>query len=218
MRRTRSLVTKFRKNKYLTIAAGLLVLIIVTAGFGILHHAKQSPQGQMKQVVAQVGKILELPTNEQPTLATVTNATDVRKQPFFIHAQTGDKLLLYATNKWAVLYRPSANKIINVGPINGTVSYTQFSAAIRDGTTDSQLAETVAGKITSSFPNGKVVEKSTAHRTDFPTSIVIAVNDKDQDLAAQIADALGMQVGNLPIGETAPTSDILIIIGQDYDK
>jgi len=219
MRISRQVVLK--KLKAYPWAAGLVLLVILggAAGLLIVHHKHvQDPKSQMKTLVAQVGKIIELPTNEDPTIGTVTNAASVQKQPFFIHAQQGDKVLIYATHKWAILYRPGAHKIINVGPINGTVAYTQFTAAVRNGTPQPASLNKVIGSLGASFPNSKVTEQSVAHRSDFPTSIVVAVNEKDQDLAAQIADALGMQVGNLPIGEQKSPTDILILIGQDYKQ
>lgn len=73
---------------------------------------------EAKELNAEVGKLIELPSDEVPTIATVVDADKVKNQAFFASAQNGDKVLLYSKNGKAVLYRPSTKKIINVAPIN----------------------------------------------------------------------------------------------------
>lgn len=60
---------------------------------------------------------LTLPSDEQPTVATVSDPNKLKDQPFFAGAEKDDKLLIYTNSKKAIIYRPSTNKIINVGPI-----------------------------------------------------------------------------------------------------
>lgn len=61
---------------------------------------------------------IELPVDEKPTIATVTDITKVKDQPFFAHAQNGDKVLLFSKAGKAILYRPSTKKIIELAPID----------------------------------------------------------------------------------------------------
>ncbi len=61
-----------------------------------------------------VGDLLELPRNETPTVATVQDVSAVKDDAFFVNAQNGDVVLAYANAKQAILYRPSAHKIINM--------------------------------------------------------------------------------------------------------
>lgn len=65
-----------------------------------------------------VQHLLVLPTDEMPTIATITDLTKVKAQPFFAHAQVGDKVLVYTAAKKAVLYRPAENKIVELGPVS----------------------------------------------------------------------------------------------------
>ena len=84
----------------------------------LLKNPQQVSIEQTKSVVAMVGKLIALPTDETPSLATVQDKTKLKDQPFFKNAVNGDKLLIYVKAKKAILYRESNNKIIEVAPIN----------------------------------------------------------------------------------------------------
>lgn len=105
----------------------LFVLVVVASGAAMyfyrqLNDLKKDPQKvaqeEVQSVVERVGKIMVLPEGEQPTLATVAAPERLQDQPFFAKAKVGDKVLLYATARKAILYDPVANKIIEVAPIN----------------------------------------------------------------------------------------------------
>ena len=83
-----------------------------------LKNPQQASLDQTKSVVAMVGKLIALPTDETPSLATVQDKSKLKDQPFFKNAVNGDKLLLFIKAKKAILYRESSNKIIEVAPIN----------------------------------------------------------------------------------------------------
>lgn len=57
-----------------------------------------------------------LPSDETPALLTVTDTTKLTST-FLRQAKNGDKVLVYQANKKAVIYRPSADKIVDVGPV-----------------------------------------------------------------------------------------------------
>ena len=82
-------------------------------------QAKQPDStAEAKELAAVVSKLIEVPTDELPTVATVVDASKVKAQAFFANAQNGDKVLLYTKASKAILYRPSTNKIVEVAPIN----------------------------------------------------------------------------------------------------
>lgn len=108
---------------FLAVAAGLVKVIQdkndLKKQVNTLSQVQKTDAGdEAKQLSSEVGKLIELPSDEVPTIATVVDVEKVRGQPFFANAQNGDKVLLYAKTSKAILYRPSAKKIIEVAPIN----------------------------------------------------------------------------------------------------
>lgn len=84
-----------------------------------LTNFRRMPNDELKAILDEVGKLMVLPSDELPTLATVTNVEELRKtQPFFNNAKNGNKVLIYTKAKKAILYDPVANKVIDVAPVN----------------------------------------------------------------------------------------------------
>lgn len=83
-----------------------------------LGHGAAAVQSQVNATVAKVGKLITLPTDETPTVATVTDSSKVKDQAFFQKAQNGDMVLIYTKAQEAILYRPSSNIIVEVGSVN----------------------------------------------------------------------------------------------------
>lgn len=75
-------------------------------------------QKQTDALIAKVGALMDLPKGESPTIASVSDAEQAKKQSaFFNTSQNGDKVLMYVKAGQAILYRPSTNKIILVAPL-----------------------------------------------------------------------------------------------------
>jgi hypothetical protein len=83
-----------------------------------LSNPTEAAKTETQNLIDQIGKLTVLPTGETPTVATVTDASKLKDQAFFVNAITGDKVLIYTNAKKAFLYRPSTNKIINIAPVN----------------------------------------------------------------------------------------------------
>lgn len=73
---------------------------------------------ETERLTSLLGKLIELPSGETPTIATISDKEKLKDQSFFNQAQNGDILFAYETSMKAILYRPSSNKIINVAPIS----------------------------------------------------------------------------------------------------
>ena len=99
-------------------------LLIVAIGTSIYFYRKANAnpekiaKSDLTTTVAKVGKLMVLPTDETPTMATVSDPVKLKDQPFFVNAKTGDKVLIYSNARKAILYSPSLNKIIEVAPVN----------------------------------------------------------------------------------------------------
>jgi hypothetical protein len=113
-----------KKKLLLPILVGVLIIVLGAAGYLYMEvtKLKEDPQAaarkEAEELVSVVGKIIILPADELPTVATVSDPTKLADQAFFAKAKVGDKVLLYATARKAYLYDPKANKILEVAPIN----------------------------------------------------------------------------------------------------
>lgn len=116
----------------------LVGVVVITSGASVYFYnqystLKRNPdraaQDEIKKIVAQVSKLIVLPEGETPTLATVADPEKLQDQDFFAKAKTGDKVLIYANAKKAILYNPETNKIVEIAPINigATVAPTPVS-------------------------------------------------------------------------------------------
>jgi hypothetical protein len=115
---------------------GIVILgVIVWLTYGYistknqLEQAKNSPSGtgttQTDQLVGKVAQLVDLPQGETPTIATVNDASKLKKQQFFASAKDGDKVLIFSKAGKAVLYRPSTNRVIEYSTVNLSSSSTQ---------------------------------------------------------------------------------------------
>lgn len=80
---------------------------------------ERKAQKEVQEIKETVSQFMELPEDEDPILATVTDIEKIKTQPFFANGQNGDKVLIYANNKKAILYRPATKKIIEVSVVSG---------------------------------------------------------------------------------------------------
>jgi len=110
------------------IAVFALIAFACLSAFGNLYlsHkitglAKNAPPAdESAKIIALVGKLIELPQGQTPTIAMVDDPDQLRKQGLFQNAVKGDTVLIYPTEKKAILYRASENKIVDVTTVTIT--------------------------------------------------------------------------------------------------
>ena len=116
--------------------AVLVVLALVGLLYGYINTKNQleaarqpgsSSGTEAQQLQDKVGKLVQLPEGQTPTIATVNNASKLKNQAFFANAQNGDKVLIYSKSGQAVLYRPSTNRVIEFSNVNLTNSSSSSS-------------------------------------------------------------------------------------------
>ncbi len=117
----------------------LALLAVGGGGAGVYYFNKyqkemkkvSNPEADVKVLLENVGKLIDLPTDEEPTVATVTNADQISAQPFFAKAKNGDRVIIYTNARLAILFDENVGKIMNVGTINmGTQSAVQATPAV----------------------------------------------------------------------------------------
>ena len=101
-----------------------------------LSSDKTAAQASDQQLVNEVKAYVVLPQGETPTVATVNDVSKLKDQVFFQNAQNGDKVLIFSQAKTAILYRPSAKKIVEYAPIN--VDASSSGAGTTSNTTQKQ--------------------------------------------------------------------------------
>jgi hypothetical protein len=112
----------------------LVCLLLLVSVFLFLQYRQAQDNmtvtEQNSKYQKQLGKLILLPTNESPTIATVKDAGKLSKQVFFKDAKNGDKLFVYSKSRKAILYRPSSNMIINVQSVNVTPNSTSGATGL----------------------------------------------------------------------------------------
>jgi cytoskeletal protein RodZ len=217
---------------------GLLVLIAILFGAIIYLYLQNqnsqslpkntnASQAEVDTLVTKVGKHYDLPKGDTLTVATVSDVNKLKDQIFFQKAQNGDKVLIYPKTSIAILYRPSTDKIINVGPVNtqseaATPSSSPSAAksvktALYNGTKTNGLTTKVEGILkTLSSIQIEVVSKTNSSN-DYTESVVVDLTGKNAQAAKQMAEFSKGKVASLPQGEAKPEgADILIILGTSY--
>ncbi|KKS75477.1 hypothetical protein A2781_02520 [Candidatus Gottesmanbacteria bacterium RIFCSPHIGHO2_01_FULL_42_27] len=207
-----------------------------------LKQATLASGDNVNAIIAKVGKLIKLPEDELPTIATISDLDKLKGQPFFARAKVGDKVLLYTQAKKAILYDPKDNVIIEVGPlvmpsgspapsISGKSELTRVSAtpavagasvsagiqvAILNGTKDDSLANTFARDLAKKMPEILIVSSAKAKIDSYEKTLIVDLfSQKSRDLP-ELAKAAGAEIADLPPGETKPlNADILIILGRD---
>ena len=238
---------KIKANKSLWLIVVVVVLIIAALpsyyyynqyqkAQMLLQNPKASATAESVALLDKVGKLIQLPTTETPTIATVSDVTKLAGQAFFANAKNGDKVLIFPQTKEAILYRESINKIIQVAPVNlgtgapvvnpspavatqqATPTPASVTVAIYNGTTTLGLATKAGSTITQAMTNATITVKGDT-KNNYAKTIVMDVSGNQSLAATQIAKLLGGSVSSsVPNGEAKSGSEILVILGADFAK
>lgn len=239
------------KPLHLAIAGGILLLLLAASPAYYFYAKYQETkkllsrnplilENEDKGLIEKIGKLIDLPPDESPTIATVTDVEKIKNQPFFSKAKNGDKVLIYNNAKKAILFDPIANKIIEVGPLvvpsvspvldslspapqatraasgeTEGVSDSSISVVLYNGTSTPGVTNTVEKTLREGMPAVEIADKDTAQKKDYAKTMVIDITGTKKDEAEQVAKVLEAEISSLPAGETKPESDILVIVGSD---
>jgi len=157
----------------------IIALIVIPMAVGLLAREQQMrnaggatseevlAETQANEIIEKVGALMELP-NEEPTVATVSDVSQLSDQQFFAKAQNGDKVIIFPIAQKAILYRPTTNKIIEIAvytPPSGAPE-AQVSA---DPTPVQSLQDLIGGSSPTPNPSPAVSPVPTSNLSPVPT-------------------------------------------------
>lgn len=190
-------------------------------------------------LVERVGKHIYINLDEVPTVATVQDPESLRQTnpAFYENVKVGDRLLIWSDK--AVLYSETEDKILSVLPIDllmqqtapPTISTTTAeepavdaeeplaeeaaTIEIRNGTFTPGLAKNLADKLNAA--GLETLKPRDAVAKNYAKTIIINLSDKPLTATLEkIKGLVNAEVQDLPSIETNANSDLLIIIGSDY--
>ena len=211
---------KINTKRILLIITAAAVLILVALGFFFALRAYKQFINSPEYLLGRIGALYDLPKNEKPTIALVSDKSKLEKQPFFIKAENGDRVIIYTTAKKALIYRPSINKIMEIAPLAiseptppAKKTAEKATISIFNGTKIAGLATRTEKNVLAEVAGVTVVEKGNAGK-DYTSTLVIDTTGNKSVMAKSIAALLGGSVGALPAGEKSPKGDILVIVGR----
>ena len=232
--KTADVASKLPKIKPLYIVIVVLLLITAFSLFQFyraqqeLKNFKANPEEnagrEVQKLVDEVAKILDLPKNETPTIATVTDPEKLKDQAFFVNAKEGDKVLIYNNSKKAVLYRPSEKKVLNFAPINiGSEQLKQsdsqnaenYKFMVLNGTAVAGLAGRYQDKIKDQVKNAEIVSISNAEDNNVEKTFIVDTNGNKSEKLNEIAGLLEIVSGTLPTDQLNKDVDFIIVVGID---
>lgn len=227
--------SKYFKRAFIII--GILVLLLIALApsyyfYNKYQEAKKSSVNasveELKLLKEKIAKHIELPSNEDPILASVSDKNKLQDQEFFANSKNGDKVLIYEKARKAYLYRPSTDKLIEVSVLNSntntlskpsvspTMQIQETIIVLRNGTQVSGLTIALEPEISKALPGTAIIRKENAAFNDYQYTLVIALNEDSRKKAGSLAQSFGAQVSGLPANEIRPDdADIIVIIGND---
>ena len=95
------------------------------------HRLKNDPtieaRKDAERVVGELSRLMIVPDDPAPVLATVSDRDQLQDQPFFRSAENGDQVVIFPSSMKAVLYRPGEKRIVDIAPLVANASAPEAS-------------------------------------------------------------------------------------------
>lgn len=133
-------------KKTFSILVGIIIIFLLVAVFlgrevivlkERLASQTSISEEEVKTLVETVGRVIILPEREIPNVATVSDPSKLKDQPFFAKAKLGDKVLIFPQSMKVILWRPSVEKIVEVSTLTTTSPQDASSISQVDDSTQS---------------------------------------------------------------------------------
>lgn len=242
---------RFYKSRMFQIGAFIVILLLIVGIIFAFQNGLVNPKfsvgtnssgDEVSKLIDKIGSKMLLPENDIPTVATVTDKSKLSNEPFFARAEDGDKVLIFATSKQAILYRPSIDRIVAVSPVNPSVfdqtqkadQATASSNLVATPTAPQKLKVVVLNSTQTPGLAKKagdlldeelydVISTSNA-QGDYDTTVISSalrgkIPNSELEKIATNFDEIDPELSALPSDEAAPAgADVVIIIGSDFDE
>jgi len=226
-----------KKNKIIILIIGLLIL--GSGGFLIYKSGLLEKTGLIKKeknevevIMKRISEVFLLPS-EIPTVATISDKEKLKGQTFFDKAENGDKLLLFTNSNLAILYRDSIGKIIEISQISvanspqiemaPTIVPTEtlkedlkIKVALYNGSQKVGQTTKFEKEILEKVGNFEVIKKIDA-KNNYEKSLVVDISGNYSEVAKSLAEKIDGEIAPLPEGEINIETDLLIIIGENWE-
>ncbi len=226
-----------KKNKIIILIVGLLIL--GSGGFLIYKSGLLEKTGLIKKeknevevIMKRISEVFLLPS-EIPTVATISDKEKLKGQTFFDKAENGDKLLLFTNSNLAILYRDSIGKIIEISQISvanspqiemaPTIVPTEtlkedlkIKVALYNGSQKVGQTTKFEKEILEKVGNFEVIKKIDA-KNNYEKSLVVDISGNYSEVAKSLAEKIDVEIAPLPEGEINIETDLLIIIGENWE-
>lgn len=232
---------RLQKKHVLGFFAFLLFAAVASGGgyyYWQYEKVKKDPtiiaQQEAKFITGKIRAFIDIPKDEQPSIATITDIEKLKDQPFFKKAKNGDKLIIYSKIQKAILYRPTENKIVDFTLVDTnqvagvqTENPTPEAAealqpvkiALYNGTGKEGLTNIAEQQLKSQNAAFKIIAKANAAKKDYQKTLIVDVSGKRADQANALAQALNGEIASLPSDEKRPNdADMLVILGNNFNQ
>lgn len=193
---------------------------------GLKQNPQELTKQETKELVEKIGKLVLLPADEEPILATVTDKEKLKEQPLFAKAENGDKILIYAKAQKAYIFSPNKEVLVDVVSVNigglqtiitGMSADNPLNVALVNGSTTNGATNTLEQRIKDNNIVGlQVVSKATAKSSNYAKTLVIDLSGKWKTQADQLAALLNGQVATESAEIKPSNADVMVIIGADF--
>jgi hypothetical protein len=222
-----------RNEKILAIVVILLLIALGVVGYLFIREKQQVESStelsseEAKKIKEDVGKLMLLPEDEEPTIATIIDVEKLRGEnsEFYKNASNGDKLLIYSQK--VIIYSPDKNLIINVAPIirqpsdEGVESDTEevaepLTIEIRNGSETTGAEDDYESTIISLGSDYQILVKGNAANDDYTGITVYDLTGIEKnELVDTLIEELGATVSTLlPTEEATTEADVVVIVGN----
>lgn len=169
-----------KRNRKKPIIAAIAAIAILALGSSVLFYVSSANNAKsalgvttpsdIKKIVSNVAELVNLPISESPSqIANITDTAKLGGNPFFANAAKGDVVLIYPKNQEAILYRPSTNRVVAIGPLDNKPTQSVAGASTEAAPTPTASPSATPLPTSSPTPTSKTTPKATSKTEVSPT-------------------------------------------------